>query len=425
MIDYLRGQRREYACPRHAPSGVQCRITANYEAGNELPRTPRPGFECRSAPCPTCGDRDPAEDVRVTAFPARLWVCTACNGRWVTIPRVLDEEQNIEGIARMLRHELARWSFEVDSIIILQPDAWANLCRSPSVNATPNAGAIPSVLIADLQVFLDSSAMTEQTREHFHAIARVRSNTVRQAERPVQRLGGSPNRGGVVGSTIDLRALWARREGVAPLAGPGSESARRLLEATQPMVYGATAAPADIAAAASTLHLLRAQGQPEPPETPIADLPVEKESVWVQRATGDLVIVVDLIKATDGSDVVSFRRNSADDIAEAAVTMSRRDFLIYHRAFPVNAPENATPAKPMIEVMINEEWECNDGSAMIITQVDFRKEVVFGDDLKTKKHRSIPFGQFAMGRWRKIVRRSVYDRIRQPEINLAPEVKED
>jgi hypothetical protein len=404
MVEYVRGQHREFACPRHAPTNIQCQITASYQVPAE-PRAPRPGFECRSTPCPTCGDRDPAEDVRLQAFPARLWLCPACSGRWVTLPRVSDEEQSVEPIAMTVAHELGRLQLEADSLIILQSPSWAELRRSPTIEQQLDVNeAIPRVRLRNgLQAFLDTTTMTEQTREQFYGIVRVRSNAVRQAERPVQRLGGSPNRIGVVGS---------RTNPVRP--APTEQNLTQ-------MVYRAIG-EATAADQAATLRRLREEPElrESNPEVPVADIPIEKESIWIQRASGDLVVVIDLFKATDGSDVVSFKRSSAEEV-EPAVTMSRRDFLIYHRP---HKPSTAEQSKPLVEVSVDEEWECQDGSAMIVTEVDARKEIVFGDDTKTRKHRQIPFGQFALGRWRKIIRRSVYERLRKPEISLTPDDKD-
>lgn len=412
MIEYNRVDRAAYACPKHTPTGVQCRITANYQAPAE-PRTIRPGFECRSTPCPTCGDRDPAEDIRIAVFPARLWLCTSCNNRWVTIPRIPEDDQNIEQLAYMISHELRRLTYEVDAMTILDSLSWSDLQRSASVQVD-NSGPVRRLVLHDMQAFLDATAFTEQIRGDFHALLRVRSNAVRQVDRPVQRLGGSPNRGGVVGSQTN------------PV---------RRVPADNVEVYRPTGA-ADAAAAAAALHQLRREDQqhrvPAPSslfeaeshETPIPDIAIDKESVWVQRMSGDLMVVLDIIKATDGSEVVQFRRSNADEI-EPAVTMSRRDFLTYHRQFVrASEPEKKTPT-PMLQISVDEEWECQDGSGMIITQVDFRKEIVYGDDLKTKRHRQIPFVQFIAGRWRKIVRRSVYDRLRKPEISLDTKADDD
>lgn len=413
MLEYERSDRVLRTCPKHAPFGTQCRITQNWQPPTEQ-RNIRPGFECRSIPCPTCGDRDPAEDVRVAFSPARLWLCTSCSGRWVTLPRILDDPQDIDHLCYTIGHDLARIQCEVDSILVVNPNLWVTIRQNAGEEA--DAGeAVPRTTIRGMQAFLNAAAITETHREFFQAVMRVRSNTIRQVDRPVQRLGGSPNRGGVVGSA---------QNPVRPAPAP----------AVAQIPYAPIVPEGTQQAAADTLRRLRQEDQqqrapvgrdifeaPNIVETPIPDIPIDRESIWVQRLGGHLMVVLDIIKATDGTDAISFRRSSAEDI-EPAVTMSRRDFLSYHRPFVSAASSSADaavkPSQPIINVSIDEEWQCQDGSGMIITQVDFRKEIVYGDDLKTKKHRQIPFVQFVTGRWRKVVRKSVYERLRQPEISL-------
>lgn len=412
MIEYDRIGRQAYTCPRHAPTATQCRITANYEPPTE-PRVVRPRFECRATPCPTCGDRDPAEDIRVSAPPARLWLCTSCSSRWVTVPRAGDFEQ----LVYMVVHELNRLSYEADTVMVLQPDIWNELRQKPGASVDPTA-AVPRINLRDVQAIMDVTVVPEQFREFFNAILRVRTNNIRQVDRPVTRLGGSPNRGGVVGS---------QRNPVRPAPIP-----------VDPMIYRPPTGTVDAGnhAVASALHRLRREDErfrvpapadifeARPIETPIPEIPIDRESVWVARIGGDTVRVIGILRAIDGSDVISFRSNRGEEEAPG-VTMSRRDFLTYHRAY-VSPSEGETVSKtPPIEIVIDEEWACQDGSSLRVTQVDFRKEIVHGDDLKTRKHRQIPFTQFLAGRWRKIIRRSVYDRIRNPEINLSPGSDED
>ena len=403
MIEYDRGNRAVRTCPKHAPFGIQCRITQNYVAPAEA-RNIRPGFECRSTPCPTCGNQDPAEDVRIAVYPARLWFCPSCNGRWVTLPRVPeDDEQDIERVSIAVGDELRRLHYDVDSILVLHPETWDDLRRNPRVVVGDAGEAIRRMVIGNMQSFLESAAITSDVRDHFHAIVRVRNDVTRQADRPVHRLGGSPNRAGVIGSSANP---------VRPAPVPPPEA---------PMLYRPTGVP-EAAAHAATLHRLRQEERssrdlfesPESVEIPVPDIPIDKESAWVQRMSGDVMVVLDVIQATDGTDAISFRRRSAEEV-EPAVTMTRRDFLIHHKP---HMPSTDARMPPMIPVAVDEEWECSDGSGMVITQVDHRKEIVYGDDVKTKRHRQIPFVQFATGRWRKIVRRSVYERLRQPEIHM-------
>jgi hypothetical protein len=317
----------------------------------------------------------------------------------------------------MVVHELNRLSYEADTVMVLQPDIWNELRQKPGASVDPTA-AVPRINLRDVQAIMDVTVVPEQFREFFNAILRVRTNNIRQVDRPVTRLGGSPNRGGVVGS---------QRNPVRPAPIP-----------VDPMIYRPPTGTVDAGnhAVASALHRLRREDErfrvpapadifeARPIETPIPEIPIDRESVWVARIGGDTVRVIGILRAIDGSDVISFRSNRGEEEAPG-VTMSRRDFLTYHRAY-VSPSEGETVSKtPPIEIVIDEEWACQDGSSLRVTQVDFRKEIVHGDDLKTRKHRQIPFTQFLAGRWRKIIRRSVYDRIRNPEINLSPGSDED
>ncbi len=398
MVEYLRVQRREYVCPKHVPTNTQSRLTMNYQPGPPMEvRTIRPGFECRSTPCPSCGALDPAEDVRLTAFPARFWMCVACNCRWVTFPRVpANDQPALDVTFQTAAHELGRWLYESDSILVLQQDSWSHLRRTETVLGPLEPESVPRLTLGGgLQAVLNTSIMSEAARAPFHAIMRVRSLAVRQADRPVQRLGGSPSRGGIGG---DLPG-YVRTLATPPRARP----------------------PATNIDVASVLRRLRetdvaVPAEQDPATTPVPDLPIDLQTTWIQRNGGKLIVVEEIVRAQDGSEAIKFR-NATDD-SEAAVTMIRRDFLIYHRPH-VPTTDAPPPVPPMINVQIAEEWESQDGSGIIITQIDSRREIVHGDDVKTKKHRQIAFIEFATGRWRRIIRRSVYDRIRKPEISLT------
>jgi hypothetical protein len=156
-----------------------------------------------------------------------------------------------------------------------------------------------------------------------------------------------------------------------------------------------------------------------PPEPEVPDVKIEGESLWVQRASGGIMIVRDTGRSTNGTEVVTFRKSiSEDGDGDAYVTMTRRDFLIQHRQYGQEKDNSSSTTIPMVALAPDEEWECQDGSgsSMIITQVDYRRETVHGRDMKSQKARQIPFVQFTTGRWRKIVRKSAYARLRNPEI---------
>ena len=412
MIQYERAGdtgRFEFVCPRHVPSGVQCRITVDYNPSVEVTRIIRPGFECRSSPCPSCSHTDPAEDVRLAAFPARLWACSACNARWMTIPIIPDGPFDLS-LLNIISNELLRWQYQEESVLILGPEAWTAVRRSPEAIRGGEANVIR--LNNGTEIVPSFTLFTEQVRAQFHAVVRLRQQSVRMPERRVQRLGGAPNRGGVVGAVSAMEGF-----------NRALESLGRTVAAVPPgtLVYRPPGAPGDTAAAAEALHRLRElegeralfQGPTNIEEEVLGavERKIERDSQWVQRKTGCRVEVVETLKAMDGSEVISSRRRAADGL-EPSVSMTREDFLNLHR--PHNpSSEKPEPAKPTIEVSIDEEWGNQDGSSIVVTHVDPRKEIVYGDDTQSKKHRSVPFSQFSAGVWRKIVRKSVYDRLRQ------------
>ena len=411
MISFIRGGHPEYTCPRHAPFSAHCGITANYQ----VPSDPSTLSTHRAIPCPSCGNSEPAEDVRIDVLPARLWFCAppGCGMRWVTIPN-RTEGVNINTQAEGIYAALARWQLEVDSMVVFHGAAWNSLRQDPQTDPIFNAhidAANTITLRSGIQAMFEPASVTEEVRANFAAILRVRNSIMRARQNPVQRLGGSPNRGGVVGSAQNPTQPLPRA------AQAGDVDPNLATVPLRPTTAG------DMAAAHSALTRLARSDIFEAADstnTPIADVPIKIDSLWVQRVSGATMVVGEVFVSTDGIDVVKFKNLVAEE-NEPSSTMTKLDFLLQHRAFTTKGSEDAPAPKPMIEISPDEEWECSDGSGMIVTQIDFRKETVYGDDTKSRKHRQIPFIQFITGRWRKIVRRSVYERLRNPEVGLDEE----
>ncbi len=284
----------EYVCPKHSPTGVQCRITVDFDPSADASRTIRPGFECRSSPCPNCGHTDPSEDVRLAAFPARLWCCSACDNRWMTLPVVQDEVVSVP-LFSIISSELARCGYQEENIVVLLPDSWKVICQNERV-ARQTTERDVVVLPTGTQATFLPTAFTEQIRTQFHAIVRVRAHAARHVERPVQRLGGAPN-----GGPVPVQDLGRLRTSYNPFFRPFRPPA-------------APAGASDAAAAAEILRRLRRledeqvlfsgpTSTQEPVSTP--EVKIERDSLWVQRASGEIIEVIETLKATDGSDVVS------------------------------------------------------------------------------------------------------------------------
>jgi hypothetical protein len=333
------------------------------------------------------------------------------------VPVIPDEPVDFRQTFGLITTELERRTCQVESIYVLLPGSWAEMRNRPDLFMLRAGTAEYLTFAGNIAATFTPQLFTERVRQHFHAIVRVRGS-FRPVDRPVHRLGGTPNRGGVVGSAINP---------VRPAPGP-----------TNPVLYRPPGL--EDGQAAEVLHRLRDQNQTLPvvpqafvktpvTETPLPEIPVVRDSLWVQRASGEIVVVVDILRAQDGSDVISFHRSTAEE-TEPSVSMTRQDFLVHHRLYVSSSDKETQLAEikkqlPKIAVSPNEEWGCTDGSGILVTEVDFRKEAVYGNDVRTGKRRQIPFSQFAMaGQWRKIVRRSIYERIRQPDFELTPDEDE-
>ena len=407
MIEYSRFDRSIQTCPRHAPMGTTCRITANYQAPPEPRGTIRSGYGCRSTPCLTCADRNPAEDVRdPSLFPQRLWQCTSCNSRWLTIPQLPEDSDNTFRISTLvagfLSHNLVG---ALDSVVVLSQFSWESLTLVDypgPITMEP----IPQFEIGGLGVmaYLNPLVLPESYQEHFHAIVRLRSDIHLPPNRPVQRLGGAPNRS------------WLPRSVRENPPSPPERGITLEVPSYASDVLGAVS---------SALHQLRDRDRAERDdvlEDPKPNAIIEKGSQWVHRDTASVITVTNVIDIEDGSEAIGFRQDIGGGILVPTMTMLRADFLTNYLPQPEEDPEASQPGPPPFKIAVEEEWEClSDGSCIIVTEVDFRKENVFGEDTTTKKPRKIPLSLFLKKRWRKVVRRSVYDLIRNPNAGSEEE----
>ncbi len=122
-------------------------------------------------------------------------------------------------------------------------------------------------------------------------------------------------------------------------------------------------------------------------------------SRWSHLSTGQ---VFDVVAVKDGS--VSFRKDAQ------AFTMLQDDFLQLHRPFQVETSAPLPP--PSVELHPGEEWESDEGVAQIVN-IDSKRELVYVRWLSgtTGSSRPLSLRQFATSKWRKIERRTAYQRI--------------
>jgi hypothetical protein len=319
----------------------------------------------------------------------------SCNRRWVTIWKTPHGSDLTILLSEIFRHGLAALQFQADGMIVLDPEWWRHLITSSaSIQADGNA-----YRFEDVSCQLQPSAFAARLAQDFAALITVRSpipNT-----RPVSRLGGAP---------------LARSP-----AGQDSVDRSRAMSTGFEMLYGAsrpaqtTRADADNPLMADALRRLRNDSihdRPAPTPRP-ADVPIAIGSRWVQRQSGMIMDIVAVTKAIDGNEVVTMKRSGSDD---AATRLLKDDFLEHHRPYG-DAGEKTNVSGTQFEISIGEEWEEVAGGGMItVTNIDVRREMVHGDEPGSKRGRQIPFAQFTSGRWRRLIRRSAYDRLRKPDL---------
>jgi hypothetical protein len=188
-----------------------------------------------------------------------------------------------------------------------------------------------------------------------------------QLLRPIQRLGGQPDR------------------------GPGSTLRR-------------------VEIASTHVHRPSATASEGPEETESSSLTsIANKSLWSNRRNGQLFEVIRVEDIDKQTRMVEFKA-FGDDQDARAVRMIWKDFLRYHRPYE-EMPELKEPKIPPVEVCVGEEWESINGDIVSIANVDMRTETVFAYDQGGKTRKAIKLSEFQKAAWRKIVRKSSFDRL--------------
>jgi hypothetical protein len=133
---------------------------------------------------------------------------------------------------------------------------------------------------------------------------------------------------------------------------------------------------------------------------------------WVNRASGEIVEVSRMGRSDDrGETVVHFKRVSND--LEANMVLLQRDFETMFRPFGPEVSKKAREA--VVEVLKDEEWEHIESTeAVTIDSVDTKRNlvIVLGRD---QKRRSVPMLDFVNAKWRKIIRKTAYQRLMEDD----------
>jgi hypothetical protein len=393
-----------YACPKHVPIGVTLRIEPAHD-GYRLQKIV-------AVPCPKCKNPDPIEDIRFERQgEARLWGCHLCRTRWSTISTEDTAQvgelrvQPYATVLAFLKPKFEAANVEVEALVFREA-AWM---QATGMSTPPELSGV-ALRFHELPVHSQSVSGVTELPESIAILVLLRDKRARTAH--IQRLGGQPDRSGVVGARPDATARSLHEDFERTFSRNGGNADAALSAAVQRMAFTEPHRP--------------------PAPTEAEGPPTEKGSRWTQKSGEHtiasstasplqvqltpeppiLVEILDVELATDGTNVVVFRRVTHEGDAEPSVRLNRRDFIRAHRPW---VPDLPAPPPAAIEVHVGEEWASTDGDELIVTSVDPRKEIVHGDDPKAKRKRQIPFSQFAGDKWRRIIRKSALARILEQE----------
>ena len=129
---------------------------------------------------------------------------------------------------------------------------------------------------------------------------------------------------------------------------------------------------------------------------------------WVMRQSGDLIEVTRVNPTEDGrSTAVHFQRVS--DGIESSNAMLQEDFVRECTPFVVNTSQPIEP--PKVQLFKGEEWEHLESTAVVtIDYVDSKRDLVVIVQ-KDGKRRSVPLLEFAEARWRRIIRKTAWEKL--------------
>ncbi len=314
----------------------------------------------QAIPCPNCGNQDPVEDFRQGE--RFLWICPFCSRSFAFIPP--------EAVIWRVLNDFSEIGLHVERIVF----GGARQAAHTEYTSQPRDPSVPVVLADNI-----SNAIRVDFR------GTILPPRAPDPRRPVQRLGGQPNR-----SVSDTQP-WQ------PAAPPARIPARSRNRVTDE----------DLDRLQNVLRTL-----PEDPPTPEDGPPVTvvEGTRWVQRKSGLVVEVVRLEHSQDEdrTQIVVYRPADADSSTQRMVLT---DFTRFHRMYSDVLDQTTIHSIPPVQLTIGEEWASLEGDLVVILGVDLRKESVLVEVPETKQRRTISLTQFAGARWRKVVRKSAYDRI--------------
>jgi len=390
----------EWVCPRHMPIGTSATLDMSEHPG--AAEVPQPIV---NDGCPACDDRATSNVTRNGTF--HVWSCSKCSYQWGTVaepPGTHTDEWFWDTMIEL------RTYMEANLIPIrridVTPQVWGHFYRTHEREVI--GGPLGARAFQGVPIHVVTGP------ESLHSIAIQSRDVGRVSTSPVSRLGGAPGRPAPSTHNALLELVRGPQEALREEVELGRRNLNGdILPVRSGVVYTSNppSFPRNPPVAPSV-------PVPEPPEVDGEALGIPTaRSLWVNRATGDLVEVTGRPSTSYGGEAVTFRRASATDdgIPEQRNTMLYADFMNLHRAWSI--VEGDAPSVPEVLPVSGDEWEhLTDKTEIEVVTVDVAREIVHVVDRKVKRRRSIPLRDFASGIWRKVVRRTAFEHLMDDEL---------
>ena len=426
ILRYTRGPTPEWVCPRHLPVGVQAALTTE-SIGTARPAAPvQEPTVVPAVHCPNCQNPDPVEDTRVQFHTgASLWLCPICNARWAYVSvGALHPDDDESAILRSrldnARVDLLAENYRIEEISVRSLrhhqlfEFWHRIQTSEPGR---NGGFAQDTIVLYAGIPVRNVNIQGNPSADLHLRLTGGPEFRRPAPRPavlsalVPNVEGRPIDGVTRFDDITFQRTYpapTRIEALGPVNGIYAVSEPEFVGVLPTRQDRPIRTPQEMRVLETRIEeqgLVALLEEMTP--TPF----VSKGSRWRNSSTGDIVEVDRLGRSTEGSrePVVHFRRVS-DDMGTGMVLL-QRDFETMFKPFTVERTRGDN--KITVEVLMGEEWEhVESGATIIVASVDTKRNLVISEPSTThSKGRTIPLLDFSNGKWKRLIRRTAFERI--------------
>ena len=429
ILRYTRGPETIWTCPRHLPVGVQAQLTTESIGVNRpTPPVPAPAPAAVNRSCLSCGSVDPVEDVSITLPPTSvLWRCNLCNARWVIVDMTgvvvqafgNDESSVIRQILDDTRVQLLAENYRIEEIQTADPrfqQMFDFHHHTGSILEPGRTGYLDTVTLyagIPVRALHDANGPTPSIRLRLAGGPEFRApvRPARQMLGPlVPNVEGLPVSGVTRFNDIVLQRTLPAPTPVGVTAGAYVVGDPHFVGVIPPRQdYPFRVSPEETVALRQRLndHGLGALLEEMAP-TPF----VTKGSQWRNGSTGDIVVVDRLGQSTESPETVVHFRRVSDDMKTGMVLL-QRDFETMFKPY-TQERLYAKEDKSSVEVLKDEEWEhVESGITVIVESVDLKRNLIVVEG--KGKRQSLPILDFQKGKWKRLIRRTAYDRLLEDE----------